>query len=119
MHVRLRTHGFVNCGDLYCREHLDGDVLRDCRFAFVPAGGAPCGCGGHVVVFQVVGIGGGGGNGGGEAGGSHGARHYREGQEGDVVFLREADGGAVGGEGGAEGAVEVGQGNAEVDDVVR
>lgn len=50
---------------------------------------------------------------GGDGGGDDG-----EGQEGDVVLFREADGGAGGGEGGAKSPVEVGEGDAEVDDII-
>ena len=83
-------------------------------------GGGGKGDGGGGVGGSRVGGGGGGGDAGGWGadGGGEGGGHDGEGEEGDVVLFCEADGGAGGGEGGAEGPVEVGKGDAQVDDVV-
>ena len=97
------------------------------------------GCGGgkrgrRVGEEGCVAVTGGGGGGGGKevigAAGRWGGRGGKsgdggevggddcEGEEGDVVLFRQAKFGACGCQGGAESAVEVSEGNAEVDNII-
>ena len=129
VHVRVAAPRLVNPVDLRGGEDAHGDVLRDGRLALrAAAAGAEVVrvlvCGVLAVVVVVVGVarcggeraafkGGAAGGAGDVGGGEDGEREERLG-----VFLCEADGGGCGGLGGAEGAVQGGEGHFEVDGVV-
>ena len=139
MHVRLPAFRLVDLRHRRGREDLDGDVLRDGRFAVrwrgeiswvvvafgrfggvvvatvgADRGGASCWEFGRAVVVVVV-------VGSSDSGRARreGVRGYCQGEKGHVIDFREAEGGGRGVDGGAEGAVEVGEGDAEVDCVDR
>lgn len=109
-----------------------GDVLRDGCFAVAVGGGARAdvvfdgrfwavGVEVGVGVVEVVGLGAGAGEATGAenvGGAGEGVGDDCKGEEGDVVFFCEAQGGGCGADGGAEGFVEGGEREFEVDCVV-
>ena len=125
MNVRLGTFGFVYICDCCSGKDYDRQILRNCRFSVVWEEARVRVAEGVIVAVGIIDwercilwIQAGGcnrcrGSRGGEITGYDG-----QGEQGYVVFLRQANRGGGGGEGGPKSAVEGCEGYAEIDSIV-